>query len=344
MGNENLYETVKNRICNEIFEGHYEDGDRIPPERELEELLGVSRVTVRKSLELLEEEGLVVREVGRGTTVTLRNAGNRSELDMVVLIAPAQNPFFSEFIARFQNYAETKGALLLYVEKPRTEELERCLYRLYKRGLRNVVVWLEDMTADPDKLRRLRSLGMNLVFFDSDKGLPYADCVALDNRLAVQTLYEELVRQGYKDIAYIGWDLQEAYSIRTRRQAYKEAAGPAARLLCLPWKDAEKSEAMLGRLMTPADAQPDAVICSDRESGELTVETFRKSHAAVKIAAVDELAKSDRAEVIMYRQDLYAAVERIFTCLQDQCTMEGRWTAKLYLIKGILEQGPSVLP
>ena len=140
MGNENLYETVKNRICNDIFEGHYEDGDRIPPERELEELLGVSRVTVRKSLELLEEEGLVVREVGRGTTVTLRNAGNRSELDMVVLIAPAQNPFFSEFIARFQNYAETKGALLLYVEKPRTEELERCLYRLYKRGLRNVVV------------------------------------------------------------------------------------------------------------------------------------------------------------------------------------------------------------
>ena len=56
MGNENLYETVKNRICNDIFEGHYEDGDRIPPERELEELLGVSRVTVRKSLELLEEE------------------------------------------------------------------------------------------------------------------------------------------------------------------------------------------------------------------------------------------------------------------------------------------------
>lgn len=43
---------------------------------------------------------------------------------MIVLIAPARNPFFAEFIGRFQNYAETQDALLLYVEKPRLEELE----------------------------------------------------------------------------------------------------------------------------------------------------------------------------------------------------------------------------
>ena len=208
MGNENLYEIVKNRICDEIFKGHYSDADKLPPERELEEMLEVSRVTVRKSLEILEDDGLIVRQVGRGTTVTLRNRGNKSELDMIVLIAPARNPFFAEFIGRFQNYAETQGALLLYVEKPRMEELENCLYRLYKRGLRNAVVWLEDLPVDVEKLRRLRALGMNMVFFDSDKALPYADCVALDNALAIRTLYGELKKQGYERIGYIGWDLQ----------------------------------------------------------------------------------------------------------------------------------------
>ena len=101
MGNENLYEIVKNRICDEIFKGHYSDADKLPPERELEEMLEVSRVTVRKSLEILEDDGLIVRQVGRGTTVTLRNRGNKSELDMIVLIAPARNPFFAEFIGRF---------------------------------------------------------------------------------------------------------------------------------------------------------------------------------------------------------------------------------------------------
>ena len=54
MGNENFYEIVKNRICDEIFKGHYSDADKLPPERELEEMLEVSRVTVRKSLEILD--------------------------------------------------------------------------------------------------------------------------------------------------------------------------------------------------------------------------------------------------------------------------------------------------
>ncbi|KMZ53920.1 GntR family transcriptional regulator [Dorea sp. D27] len=340
MVNENLYEIVKDKICDEIFEGHFEDGDRIPPERELEEMLHVSRVTVRRSLEVLEEDGLVVREVGRGTRVTLRNVGNKGELDMVVLIAPARNPFFSEFIARFQNYAQEKGALLLYVEKPRKEELERCLYRLYKRGLRNVVVWLEDMTVDSDKLKRLRALGMNLVFFDSDKGLPYADCVALDNSLAVQALYEELERRGYKNVVYIGWNLQDAYSIRMREQTYRKKAGPAARLLTLPWKDAETGAAMLNELYGPGhEGMVDAVICSDRESGELTVETFKRLGPPVKIAAVDELSKNDSAGIIMYKQNLNAAVEQIFTSLQNQCGMAGRWKAELYLLEGTLEEG-----
>lgn len=342
MVNENLYEIVKNKICDEIFEGHYEDGDRIPPERELEELLHVSRVTVRRSLEILEEDGLVVREVGRGTKITLRNVGNKGDLDMVVLVAPARNPFFSEFIARFQNHAQEKGALLLYVEKPRAEELERCLYRLYKRGLRNVVVWLDDMTADPDKLKRLRALGMNLVFFDTDKGLPYADCVALDNSLAVQTLYEVLKRRGYKDVVYIGWNLKDAYSIRMRELAYREMAGPAGQLLILPWKDAERSAAMLDELLVTGDERPaDAVICSDRESGELTAEICKRSGSGVKIAAVDELSRTAGTEIIMYKQNLNAAVEQIFTLLQNQCGMVGSWMADLYLMEGMLDEGPA---
>lgn len=53
---------------------------------------------------------------------------------------------------------------MLYVEKPKSEGLEKSLYRLYKRGLRNAVVWLEDLQVDRKKLQRLRAIGMNLVF------------------------------------------------------------------------------------------------------------------------------------------------------------------------------------
>jgi DNA-binding FadR family transcriptional regulator len=42
-------------------------GDRLPPERELCTILGVSRADVRKSLLVLEAEGALERQVGRGT-------------------------------------------------------------------------------------------------------------------------------------------------------------------------------------------------------------------------------------------------------------------------------------
>ena len=44
-------------------------GDRVPTESELVSRYGVSRITVRKVLDLLAREGLIVRERGRGTHV-----------------------------------------------------------------------------------------------------------------------------------------------------------------------------------------------------------------------------------------------------------------------------------
>lgn len=45
-------------------------GDRVPGEMETAEAFGVSRITSKRALNLLAEEGLVVREPGRGTRVS----------------------------------------------------------------------------------------------------------------------------------------------------------------------------------------------------------------------------------------------------------------------------------
>ena len=52
-----------------IAAGQYSPGDRLPPERELIERLGLSRTMLRRALEVLEREGAIWRHVGKGTFV-----------------------------------------------------------------------------------------------------------------------------------------------------------------------------------------------------------------------------------------------------------------------------------
>jgi GntR family transcriptional repressor for pyruvate dehydrogenase complex len=60
------YELVLDRIEAQIVSGALRAGERLPPERELAALLGVSRPAVREALRILEAQGAVRSQVGKG--------------------------------------------------------------------------------------------------------------------------------------------------------------------------------------------------------------------------------------------------------------------------------------
>lgn len=70
-----LYLQIKDVLKHKIITNEYTVGSTIPSENELEEMFGVSRMTIRQAVNELVNEGLLRKERGRGKgTVVLSNA------------------------------------------------------------------------------------------------------------------------------------------------------------------------------------------------------------------------------------------------------------------------------
>ncbi len=72
-----LYLEVADKLKEDIFSGKYPVGSMLPTENELEQLFEVSKITIRKAIELLAADEYVEKKSGRGTTVLSNRPYNR---------------------------------------------------------------------------------------------------------------------------------------------------------------------------------------------------------------------------------------------------------------------------
>ncbi len=63
------YRQIEAILRDKIWVGELGSGDQVPTEEDLTRMFSVSRATVRQALQILEQDGLIYREVGRGTFV-----------------------------------------------------------------------------------------------------------------------------------------------------------------------------------------------------------------------------------------------------------------------------------
>lgn len=85
MSKVNLSSSVKNYLYQYIRSLEQTGNMKLPPESELSLKLGVSRVTVRRALDELENEGIILRIQGRGTFA------NPEALNIQVNLMPGRN-------------------------------------------------------------------------------------------------------------------------------------------------------------------------------------------------------------------------------------------------------------
>lgn len=67
------HEQIAHHLRREIKEDYFQEGDKLPSEKRLCEYFQVSRITVRRALQTLENENLIYRKQGLGAFVMARN-------------------------------------------------------------------------------------------------------------------------------------------------------------------------------------------------------------------------------------------------------------------------------
>lgn len=72
-----LYEDVALQIEEAILRGDYKPGDKLPAERDLEKILGASRGTIRQSLRILQQEGVLEIKTGAHGGAIIKDSSSK---------------------------------------------------------------------------------------------------------------------------------------------------------------------------------------------------------------------------------------------------------------------------
>ncbi len=336
-----LTEMIRQQLFNDILEGRYKPGERIPTELETAGRFDASRVTVRRAYAALEEAGIIVRRKRFGTIVSDSYTAATGPIRTVAALMPLGDPFSRDFLETLCREAADQDAMAVVEPGARNGlELNRAALRLAANGIRDLVVWGLDRQLDAGLFARLRVLGVNLVFFDRILPGPFADYVGLDNRDAIETLLNAAVADGFSEFVFIGTAGLDVDSNRERCHYFTEACirrGFRHDFLELPWSEIghpgirpECTAFFSGRPPAPC-----AAICVN-DSVALAAVTGAPGNC--RFYSVDGTPEALAAGITGYAQPMRKMAETCFAALNSQRRAGRKWHAREYRLKGELRR------
>lgn len=215
------YQQCYQEILQYITVRQLKEGDKLPTEQQLTEMLGVSRITVRRAVSALEESGIVRKIQGSGTFLALSPTQSHTIKHVPMILPRDANDL--ELLNAIQGadkcLSEHGCYLTPHFIHTSAEEERRILSQLIDRGTRCVMLFPYDESQNQDYYSRLERSGVQLIFLDRISPHVSGCFVGCDNVKGGYLATSHLLRQGYRRIALLG------------RMPRTEAAGLAMRLL-----------------------------------------------------------------------------------------------------------------
>lgn len=224
------YYQIYTFLLDRIQSGEYPPASVIPTERELGEEYGVSRITVIKSLDMLERDGYVVRQQGRGTFVadtakrTSMINGQIASATLGFVSFALNHAYISGILGGIAGVAAQLGHPLHIFGSVNSSQVEiTAINDVIRRGIEGIIVnpWRE--YRNTPLFADLKARGFPIVMVDRYYTEIPTDYVIYENDQAGYDVTSALIRQGHTRIAFIPSQEQRTTSVRERLNGYRRA-------------------------------------------------------------------------------------------------------------------------
>lgn len=227
-----LYRKIYNDLLQGIRDNTYPPGSRLPSEKELAEKYDVSRITSKKALEMLADQGCISRKPGKGSYVlgNAEDAGPEREAKhndnahtgMIGVVMDDFGPSFGcdiirgiELECRKRNYY-----MILKCTYGSVEEEDKALNELAALGVEGIILMSVQGETYSTNVLRLVLEGFPIVLVDRElTGLPIP-CVNTDNYTAAKELMQLLFDNGHTNICFLSHPFMQTSTVAARFNGY----------------------------------------------------------------------------------------------------------------------------
>jgi DNA-binding LacI/PurR family transcriptional regulator len=223
------YKHIYNYLLEKISSGKLNPGDRLPSEKELCGTFNVSRITSKRALELLAEEGLISRLPGKGSFVggsmkrkALKNAPTSHAIGLI--ISDFNDAFGTRLLYAIEEACNALGYhLILKLSRDSIAEEEKALKSLtYENTAGILLLPVHGEYYNAEILKQILNK-QPLVFVDRKmKGLPIPS-VSTDNLGTAKMGVEYLLQLGHRNIAFYSGPVEHISTVEARRNGFVKA-------------------------------------------------------------------------------------------------------------------------
>lgn len=245
MVNEPMYKKIYDELLEGIREGKYPPGCRLPSEKDLMDMYQVSRITVKKALEILAYRGLILRKPGKGSFVvfesnlekalqseeimmeediTEENPKTASVSQMIGVIFDSFNVSFGcELIRGLEYECRKRGLLMLFRCTYGSQEAENsAIHDMIQSGAKGLILICSQGEVYNETVLELYMNKFPLILLDREMAGISLPVVTTDNYKASCELVSRLIEEGHKKICFVSHSSLNTTTVKERFNGYRD--------------------------------------------------------------------------------------------------------------------------